>query len=240
MASCTPGDIQQINYTTDELNKSIEQTILNTVRGIDQENRLSHNETQTAKNTTDIAGLSGTGLDTRVSANESAVADHETRISKNENDISGIKSETSLMAADVAANKSAISTLPTTYALRDGNDNVPFKVADPVSGTDAITKDWGNSAYQVKGFSYGKTDLYTKTECDAKYETKGLSYTKVESDAKYQAAGYGYSKSEVFTQPEVNSLFAKIATTYTKAEVYARTEVYTRSEVDALIAAKHP
>ena len=116
MPSCTPGDIQQINYTTDELNKSIEQTIINAGRTVESDRRLTVVETEVAKNT---LALSNSGDLSQISVNKSDIAKNKadiaeingssagginSRITKNEGDIAVLN--TGLLAVDTKATDS--------------------------------------------------------------------------------------------------------------------------------------
>lgn len=56
-------------------------------------------------------------------------------------------------------------------------------------------------------------NYYTKSQCDANYETKGYSYSKSESDANYAL------KSNTYTKVESDGKYALKSDTYTKTEV---------------------
>lgn len=104
------------------------------------------------------------------------------------------------------------------------NESIPIK-------TSQLTND---SGYLTEHQSL--EEYYTKSQCDANYETKGYSYSKSESDTKYAL------KSNTYTKVESNLKYALIDNTYTKSQTYSKDEsdgkyalksdTYTKTEVD--------
>ena len=113
------------------------------------------------------------------------------------------------------------------------NESIPRK-------TSQLTND---SGYLTEHQSL--TEYYTKSQCDANYETKGYSYSKSESDTNYAL------KSKTYTKVECNLKYALIDNTYTKSQTYSKDEsdgkyasktdtytkeeTYSKSEIDTKI-----
>ncbi len=145
MASCTPGDIQQISYTTEQLNRAIEQTTINSGRIIDHENRLvaaedqlqaistggDDNTIQIAQNTADI--LTNTGNISTLTTNYGLL---EGRVAQNE--------------LDTQANTTAIAAFPGVYALVGGDNVQSFKVANSTAIDEAINVGTADNRYAKK------------------------------------------------------------------------------------------
>ena len=88
-------------------------------------------------------------------------------------------------------------------------------------------------------------EYYTKSQCDANYETKGYSYSKSESDTNYASKTDTYTKGETYSKGESDGKYALKTDTYTKAEsdtnyasktdTYTKEETYSKSEIDSKI-----
>ena len=90
------------------------------------------------------------------------------------------------------------------------NESIPRK-------TSQLTND---SGYLTEHQSL--EEYYTKSQCDANYETKGYSYSKSESDTNYA------SKTDTYTKGESDGKYALISNTYTKSETYSKSEIDTK------------
>lgn len=54
------------------------------------------------------------------------------------------------------------------------------------------------------------TEYYTKSQCDANYETKGYSYSKSESDTNYASKTNTYTKEETYSKSEIDTKIGDI------------------------------
>lgn len=84
---------------------------------------------------------------------------------------------------------------------------------------------------------YGITDAYTAEQADAKYQVKLTAGTNmsIEYDSETGNTTIGTTFDETYSKSEVDSLFAKQATTL---EGYGITDAYTKVEVNSLTNAK--
>ncbi len=200
MASCTPGDIQQISYTTDQLDKAIEQTVINSGRIVDHENRLSENETVILENSSaieiinsgvDFASKNGDSTEAfqaldPVALQEVVTLNYLTNYTLSDAaslggiDASGYAlvggSNTNIfkVSDDVSTDSAVSGQRMIDYAAEiNGNGVNVFQVADPLAAQDAVPKAWADSTY----ISVGNT--YTKAEVDSGF--LGITATAADS-----------------------------------------------------------
>lgn len=120
-----------------------------------------------------------------------------------------------------------------TYSKKEVDGKIP-------TSTSQLTND---SGYLTEHQSL--EEYYTKSQCDANYETKGYSYSKSESDTNYASKSDTYTKSETYSKGESDGKYALKTDTYTKAEsdtnyasktdTYTKEETYSKSEIDTKI-----
>lgn len=126
-----------------------------------------------------------------------------------------------------------------TYSKKEVDGKIP-------TSTSQLTND---SGYLTEHQSL--EEYYTKSQCDANYETKGYSYSKSESDTNYASKSDTYTKSETYskgesdgkyalktdtyTKAESDTNYASKTDTYTKEETYSKFETYSKSEIDTKI-----
>ena len=167
------------------------------------------------KNKDDISILNGE-VSTLGTAIGSSTGGLTKEVNTNTADISTEKARTDTLWADMYSSPTdvigTLTSLPTTYAAIDGDATKVFHVGDATSTTEAINyrqsitlfaKTSGDetqlfecatptSPNQAVNISWVNTNVYSKTECDAKYQS-------VASMANYYTKGETYSKSEVDT-----------------------------------------
>lgn len=78
------------------------------------------------------------------------------------------------------------------------NESIPRK-------TSQLTND---SGYLTEHQSL--EEYYTKSQCDANYETKGYSYSKSESDTNYASKSNTYTKEETYSKSEIDTKIGDI------------------------------
>ena len=143
------------------------------------------------------------------------------------------KKEVVMLQSQITSLFKGTYTKGETYSKTEVDGKIP-------TSTSQLTND---SGYLTEHQSL--EEYYTKSQCDANYETKGYSYSKSESDTNYASKTDTYTKGETYSKGESDGKYALKTDTYTKAEsdtnyasktdTYTKEETYSKSEIDSKI-----